>query len=190
MGNDMVHIQWTGSNTHNNGNPAGDGQAGDAGEGTGGTDRNNFVALHSTGANYPSPWKSSDATKAAEFDRKNLLKHVDCWAPAKTTLTGANGATQSYGGGANTDKMDLTDNSFVSIPSDACALRLASSNYYKTTGDLTAADTKMNVLLNNASPSLVKGVIMMGKTKGTYDFMCTRNNNFSNRSEKGAITIE
>lgn len=25
-----------GSNTHNNGNPAGDGQAGDAGEGTGG----------------------------------------------------------------------------------------------------------------------------------------------------------
>ena len=33
---DLVHIQWTGSNTHNNGNPAGDGQAGDAGEGTGG----------------------------------------------------------------------------------------------------------------------------------------------------------
>lgn len=49
---DAVHIQWTGelqcwspslslhphhitgSNTHNNGNPAGDGQAGDAGEGT------------------------------------------------------------------------------------------------------------------------------------------------------------
>lgn len=29
-----LHIQWTGSNTHNNGNPAGDGQAGDAGEGT------------------------------------------------------------------------------------------------------------------------------------------------------------
>jgi plastocyanin len=25
---DFVHVQWTGSNTHNNGNPAGDGQAG------------------------------------------------------------------------------------------------------------------------------------------------------------------
>jgi hypothetical protein len=24
--NDLVHIQWTGSNTHNNGNPAGDGR--------------------------------------------------------------------------------------------------------------------------------------------------------------------
>lgn len=32
------HLCWScpGSNTHNNGNPAGDGQAGDAGEGTGG----------------------------------------------------------------------------------------------------------------------------------------------------------
>lgn len=33
---DLVHVQWTGSNTHNNGNPGGDGQTGDAGEGTGG----------------------------------------------------------------------------------------------------------------------------------------------------------
>ena len=29
--NDLVHVQWTGSNTHNNGQPAGDGQAGDDG---------------------------------------------------------------------------------------------------------------------------------------------------------------
>ena len=34
--NDLVHIQWTGSNTHDNGNPAGDGQAGSAGEGKAG----------------------------------------------------------------------------------------------------------------------------------------------------------
>ena len=33
---DLIHIQWTGSNTHNNGNPGGDGQTGDAGEGRGG----------------------------------------------------------------------------------------------------------------------------------------------------------
>ena len=33
---ELVHIQWAGSNTHNNGNPGGDGQTGDAGEGTGG----------------------------------------------------------------------------------------------------------------------------------------------------------
>ncbi len=33
---ELVHAQWTGSNTHNNQNPGGDGQTGDAGEGTGG----------------------------------------------------------------------------------------------------------------------------------------------------------
>jgi hypothetical protein len=33
--NDLIHIQWTGSNTHNN-QGGGDGQAGDDGEGTDG----------------------------------------------------------------------------------------------------------------------------------------------------------
>lgn len=33
---DYVHIHWKGSNTHNNGAPGGDGQTGDAGQGTGG----------------------------------------------------------------------------------------------------------------------------------------------------------
>ncbi len=33
---ECIHFQWTGSNTHNNGAPGGDGQTGDAGEGTGG----------------------------------------------------------------------------------------------------------------------------------------------------------
>ena len=33
---DLVNIQWTGSNSHNNGAPGGDGQTGDAGQGTGG----------------------------------------------------------------------------------------------------------------------------------------------------------
>ena len=33
---ECIHFQWTGSNSHNNGAPGGDGQTGDAGEGTGG----------------------------------------------------------------------------------------------------------------------------------------------------------
>ena len=33
---DYIHFQWKGSNSHNNGNPGGDGQTGDAGQGTGG----------------------------------------------------------------------------------------------------------------------------------------------------------
>ena len=55
--NDLLHIQWTGSNTHNNGDPAGDGQAGDAGEGNGGTDRQNFVQV----------WLSCPCWELSEF---------------------------------------------------------------------------------------------------------------------------
>merc|ERR1712048_1384276 len=55
-----LHFQWTGSNTHNNGNPAGDGQAGDAGEGRGGSDRSNIAELPNATAglrsSYPRPY--------------------------------------------------------------------------------------------------------------------------------------
>merc|ERR1719499_2701281 len=63
-----VHFQWTGSNTHNNGNPAGDGQAGDAGEGTGGTDRSNIAELMSLRSSYPLPY---DKTTGTFFDEEN-----------------------------------------------------------------------------------------------------------------------
>jgi len=51
-----VHFQWGGSNTHNNGNPAGDGQAGDAGEGRGGSDRSNLMEMTKLRNSYPMPY--------------------------------------------------------------------------------------------------------------------------------------
>merc|ERR1719431_2276497 len=51
---DLVHFQWTGSNTHNN-----NGQ-GDDGEGTGGTDRNNMVQITNRNDNYPILLKDGD----------------------------------------------------------------------------------------------------------------------------------
>ena len=59
----MLHIQWTGSNTHNNGNPGGDGQIGDAGQGATGTDRNNFVQINNLNENYPMPFEISSFMK-------------------------------------------------------------------------------------------------------------------------------
>lgn len=53
---DLVHLQWTGSNTHDNGGNGGDGQAGDDGEGRGGTDRNNFLELADPAENFPKPY--------------------------------------------------------------------------------------------------------------------------------------
>jgi len=59
-----IHVQWTGSNTHNNGNPAGDGQAGDSGLGKDGTDRHNFVQIRQLSDNYPltlDQWQSNSS---------------------------------------------------------------------------------------------------------------------------------
>ena len=64
---DLVHIQWTGSNTHNNGNPGGDGQTGDDGQGTGGTDRSNIVEIPDLMANYPLAFEASKLVKDAEI---------------------------------------------------------------------------------------------------------------------------
>jgi len=55
-----VHFQWGGSNTHNNGNPAGDGQAGDAGEGRGGSDRSNLMQMTKLRNSYPMPYDQYD----------------------------------------------------------------------------------------------------------------------------------
>ncbi|XP_036355112.1 protein DD3-3-like [Octopus sinensis] len=44
---DLVHIQWTGSNTHNNRNN------GNAGQGTDGTDRSNILQMAKGGVSYP-----------------------------------------------------------------------------------------------------------------------------------------
>jgi hypothetical protein len=71
--NTYVHVQWTGSNTHNNGANAGDGQAGDDGQGTGGTDRNNMLITRSEGENWPIPLDKES------FDDINLWKHTDCF---------------------------------------------------------------------------------------------------------------
>merc|ERR1719233_1195990 len=63
---DLVHLQWTGSNTHNNNAPGGDGQTGDAGEGRGGTDRSNIVQMKDRLDNYPLPFEESTMWTDAE----------------------------------------------------------------------------------------------------------------------------
>jgi len=69
----LVHVQWTGSNTHNNGNPAGDGQAGDQGLGTDGTDRHNFVQIQTLADNYPIPLDKY------QNDPTLIWKNVNCY---------------------------------------------------------------------------------------------------------------
>ena len=63
---DLVHVQWTGSNTHDNNPPGGDGQTGDDGQGQGGTDRSNLVEIPDLPANYPVSHEAGRLVRDAE----------------------------------------------------------------------------------------------------------------------------
>lgn len=153
---DLVHIQWTGSNTHNNGNPGGDGQTGDAGEGRSGTDRHNFLELLNPSDNFPRPFESATMYKNMEV----------IWNSVQ-------------GEEANNQKN--------------VAIQLASSGYYECSRDGNCEDRigekeKVNSTLDEASPSYA-GILARFK-KGTYHYVCTRNNSFTNRSQKGQLHVK
>merc|ERR1712026_272142 len=77
--NECISFAWTGSNTHNNGNPAGDGQAGDAGEGNGGTDRSNLIQLLAKDESYPVP---------LDLNENDFFKTAQCyWTLDGTTVS-------------------------------------------------------------------------------------------------------
>jgi len=147
---DFVHLQWTGSNTHNNGGNGGDGQTGDAGEGTTGTDRHNLVQFQRLEDNYPMP---------LDQFTDNIWTNSKCYEFHGTSL------------GSSTD----------------CAVRAATSSYHLSAAEV---DGTSDVLLNNAPASLIGGIVMEMTNTGTFHYMCTRNNNFSNRSQKGTLIVQ
>eukprot|EP00052_Salpingoeca_macrocollata_P005045 m.45054 g.45054 ORF g.45054 m.45054 type:complete len:771 (-) comp14625_c0_seq1:345-2657(-) len=167
---DCVHVQWTGSNTHNNGNPAGDGQAGDAGEGRGGTDRHNFVQLESANfaSSFPLPQENNTMFTA-------LKDAMDFLNPIRSSSVDARCATSLQDVGNN------------------WMLRMASVGYYSSFDcpsdptSLVATTTELNNLLNNAPASYAGGIFQF--RYGDYAYMCTRNHNFSNRDQKGVLRV-
>ncbi len=157
---DIVHVQWTGSNTHNNGGDGGDGQPGDDGEGTGGTDRNNMALTMSEGENFPMPLDKGLPG--------NLWQSTNCY--------------------------DLNGNKLNNEPgvdATTCPLILATSGFYRTVAAAKVNPSQLQVELNNAPASLIGGVVLSftAQSVGKYSYVCTRNNNFSNRSQKGVIFI-
>jgi len=156
--NQWIHIQWTGSNTHNNGDPAGDGQAGDAGEGTDGTDRSNFVIIDDLSHNYPIPLD--------KYPTNPWNYTFECYHPP----LGVNTMTKLSG-------------------TDAALIAATSGQVY----DASALPSDFDPLLNDAPASLVRGLLCQIKPKtgswSTIYYTCTRNNNFSNRSQKGTLII-
>ena len=148
----------TGSNTHNNGAPGGDGQTGDAGEGTSGTDRHNIVETPHPNSNYPLPWERASMFKDAEV----------LWS------------------------------SFVDNPSaDDLAVAFMSAGYYQCHSgcddSIDDKGTRLQQLLNNAPASFEGALLRFSNAENqekTYHYICSRNNNFTNRSQKGRITVK
>jgi len=146
---DLVHFQWTGSNTHNN-----NGQ-GDDGEGRGGTDRSNIVQMSGRNDNYP-----------LLFDEANMFK----------------GAKAYYADGCHPSAAQLTDTDIM--------LQMATSGYVQCEKGCkhNAQTRKMQDQLDNA-PASFAGLLVSMKP-GEYNYMCSRNNNFSNRSQKGTLKVK
>jgi plastocyanin len=162
---DCAAFQWTGSNTHNNGNPAGDGQAGDAGEGRGGTDRSNLIQIMDKNSTYPAP----------------LDKAVveDFFANSKVFKTYTGEAVQT--GNAQQNERDAQ-------------LYFMSAGYYASEDAVAKAigdddQGELNVLLND-TPASMRSMTVCPEKAGTYEFTCTRNNNFSNRDQKLTIIVK
>jgi len=66
-----------------------------------------------------------------------------------------------------------------------CALTLATSGQFRA---VSQVDITFDPLLNDAPASLIGGIVLKVQA-GEYNYMCTRNNNFSNRSQKGVLIV-
>ncbi|CAF0756780.1 unnamed protein product, partial [Didymodactylos carnosus] len=159
---DLIHMQWSGSNTHKNGLPSVDGQEGNDGEGEKGTDRSNMLQMRSRDENYPYPYEMTTLWSNSKVR----------WSPYQKTND-------------NIKKEDL-------------ALYFASSGYYRCQrlADCSeennrnyTIETRSSLDIDlNVAPASFEGAVLEIK-QGIYHVMCTRNNNFSNRAQKGTLTV-
>ncbi|KAK6176566.1 hypothetical protein SNE40_014827 [Patella caerulea] len=132
---DYVHIQWTGSNTNNNGND---------GQGRAGTDRNNLVLMRNQ-----------------VYPEGNGIY---------------NGPGKEFGHfGVNYPQH--TSNSTLPLDILTQLAFLQPGQYGGEMSELDDAGTYFNLGAIKAPAS------------GTYHYMCTRNNNFSNRDQKGRLIV-
>ena len=174
---DFVHLQWTGSNTHNNGQPEGDGQAGDDGQGNTGTDRNNFVQSNNLNENFPLP-----------YEMANIWQDVNLIGYLSDNMTSFTDDTSKY----IVEKSSISSNNYAKD----LALYFSTSAYYQCVKSTTCTKSydsptrnALNADLNNAPASMSGAVIRFSKANTAYYYTCSRNNNFSNRSQKGSIVV-
>ena len=125
-----------------------------------GTDRHNVVQIPDPNSNYPLPWEQMTMWNNSEL----IWKNDATW----------------------------TNNTILS--SVDIAVAFASGGYYgcyesSTCGAMSVEtkSTRLNRLLNNVRASF-DGAVLKFKS-GVYHYICSRNNNFTNRSQKGMLVV-
>jgi len=165
---DYVHFTWTGCDNNPNGND---------GEGTRRTDRSNMVPMtdsarnmfeeHSEYGGEGSQFLSEeDATRAAHLDL-HLLNQCD-----DATLDGNNNDQDD-------DNLDVR----------CCATLEQLQNKHGNNRDRIDRSVYNCAKLNPAGRKMDLGLIKVGK-KGVFKYMSSRNNNFTNRSQKGVLVSQ
>eukprot|EP01083_Nonionella_stella_P281752 958847_1 len=177
--NQCFHFQWCGSNTHNNGSPGGDGQTGDSGAGTGGTDRSNLVQMRKMDESYPVTYDKIDSDS-------DFFEYVNCYHPLLPQVELSKKDAQLILGTAGFYKSESYMKEFcAAVTSDA-------SGNNENRGNCIVDE-----LLNNVSASFRAGLICCIKPEVTlsdseekeFAFVSTRNNDFTNRCHKLKIVI-
>jgi len=172
------HFQWCGSNTHNNGNPGGDGQTGDDGEGRGGSDRSNLVQSFKMDESYPVTYDKLDDSESFFTD------YVNCYHPFSDPDTAI----------SDTDAQ-LVLGTAGFYKSEAYLTEFCEGDEGETAdAGENRAQCVVDELLNNVSGAFRAGLICclkdnIGVTEKEFSFLSTRNNNFSNRAQKWKFVI-
>mmetsp|Transcript_12461 Transcript_12461/g.31838 ORF Transcript_12461/g.31838 Transcript_12461/m.31838 type:complete len:835 (+) Transcript_12461:34-2538(+) len=132
------------------------------GEGTNNEDRNNIVQESNLGLNVPA--KSEDLAAAGYANMFDVAMELNS-GEADGTFSGARG-------------IDELTKQFALVKQTNCA----------TTGNVNNDQQNTNCQkLNQAKPTVDLGLLQM--KPGSYKYMSSRNNNFSNRAQKGKVDV-
>jgi len=167
--NDFIHFQVRGCDTNPQGND---------GEGQQQTDRSNMVQL-----TIPDQNKLDLSTYGAMANKAKAVETTTMWGPA--------GSKQAL---SNTWKMahiqQFGNIQCTSIDQTQCCYTLdqLNSKHGNNNGN-KAQDPQNCAVLNGAGGNAFDSGLVRMTEAGTFHYMSSRNNNFSNRSQKGAIVI-
>lgn len=159
--NDLLHIQWTGSNSNN---------LYVSGQGYNGTDRSNFVLLDELNKNYP----MSSQERAPFWSDINFIGYVN-------GNVNSNAASNYF----------LKLGSSSDVKADLALYLATSGHYLCVSNSTCSRsfDSKLDPYLNNAPASMPGAVIRFKKASATYNYFSTRNNAFSFRRQVGSIKV-